>query len=80
MKIQPDTNIIEGIALIADDTTVISEVIWAEQSIEGEAEPSEGEWTESQMIPEGQYIIGLKVKVDDAQGIKSIAFLTNELN
>ena len=76
MLVQEDKNIVEGIALIADDTTVINETIWAEEE---EEEPSSGEWTESQMIPEGQYIIGLKVNIDDAKGIESIAFLTTEL-
>ena len=46
---------------------------------EGEWKAFFGEWTEPQLIPDGQYIIGLKVD-RGADGINALAFLATSLN
>ena len=81
--IVPESGLIEGMKLLDDDELVIHEMIWGQyvelEEEEQQMEPT-GEWSESRKLPEGEFIIGLRINKGVEDGITGLVFLTTVLD
>ena len=62
--------------MASDDISII-EVTWDGNTQEEEIDGLD-DWTEPQLVPEGEYIMGIKIKDGRGDGINGLTFLTTK--